>query len=130
MSRIKRGVVASKRRKTILKLAKGYKWRRKSNFRAAKEAVIKAGKYAYRDRRAKKRTFRRLWILRLNNGLRELGYRYSDFIKMMRKQKIELDRKVLSQLAVENNTIFVKVAEKIMAEREENGNLADRKSVV
>lgn len=121
MSRIKRGVVASKRRKTILKLAKGYKWRRKSNFRAAKEAVIKAGKYAYRDRRAKKRTFRRLWILRLNNGLRELGYRYSDFIKMMRKQKIELDRKVLSQLAVENNTIFVKVAEKIMAEREENG---------
>lgn len=121
MSRIKRGVVASKRRKTILKLAKGYKWRRKSNFRAAKEAVIKAGKYAYRDRRAKKRTFRRLWILRLNNGLRELGYRYSDFIKMMRKQKIELDRKVLSQLAVENNAIFVKVAEKIMAEREENG---------
>lgn len=121
MSRIKRGVVASKRRKTILKLAKGYKWRRKSNFRAAKEAVIKAGKYAYQDRRAKKRTFRRLWILRLNNGLRELGYRYSDFIKMMRKQKIELDRKVLSQLAVENNTIFVKVAEKIMAEREENG---------
>lgn len=121
MSRIKRGVVASKRRKTILKLAKGYKWRRKSNFRAAKEAVIKAGKYAYRDRRAKKRTFRRLWILRLNNGLRELGYRYSDFIKMMRKQKIELDRKVLSQLAVENNIIFVKVAEKIMAEREENG---------
>lgn len=121
MSRIKRGVVASKRRKTILKLAKGYKWRRKSNFRAAKEAVIKAGKYAYRDRRTKKRTFRRLWILRLNNGLRELGYRYSDFIKMMRKQKIELDRKVLSQLAVENNTIFVKVAEKIMAEREENG---------
>lgn len=89
MSRIKRGVVASKRRKTILKLAKGYKWRRKSNFRAAKEAVIKAGKYAYRDRRAKKRTFRRLWILRLNNGLRELGYRYSDFIKMMRKQKID-----------------------------------------
>ncbi|HHX58934.1 MAG TPA: 50S ribosomal protein L20 [Candidatus Moranbacteria bacterium] len=116
MSRVKRGAAASKRRKTILKLAKGYKWRRKSNFRAAKEAVIKAGKYAYRDRRTKKRTFRRLWILRLNNGLKELGYRYSDFIKALRDQKIDLDRKVLSQLAVENNAVFVKLVEKVMGD--------------
>ncbi len=118
MSRVKRGVIHSKRRRNLLKLAKGYKWRRKSNFRAAKEAVIKAGKYAYRDRRNKKRTFRRLWILRLNNGLKELGYCYSDFIKALHDQKIELDRKVLSQLAVEDNAVFAKVVESVMGKKE------------
>ena len=73
MSRVKRGVAASKRRKNVLKDAKGYMWHRKSAFRAAKEALLKAGKYAYRDRRVKKRTFRRLWILRLNAALRTHG---------------------------------------------------------
>ncbi len=106
MTRIKRGVTASKRRKKVLKQAKGYKWRRKSNYKAAKEAVIKARKYAYRDRRNKKRTFRRLWILRLNNALREHGLKYSTFIKTLKDKKVELDRKVLSEMAVENPKIF------------------------
>ena len=104
--------MASKRRKNVLKQAKGYKWRRKNTFRAAKQAVIKAGKYAYRDRRTKKRTFRRLWILRLNNALRQYGLKYSTFIKTMKDKKIELDRKVLSQMAVENPGIFEKFIEK------------------
>ncbi len=113
MSRIKRSVNALKKRRTILKLTKGFKWRRKSNYRAAKEAVIKAGKYAYRDRRAKKGIFRRLWILRLNNALREHGEKYSAFIKKLKEKKIELDRKILSQLAVENPEIFTKFLEAV-----------------
>lgn len=113
MPRIKRGTTASKRRKKVIKTAKGYRWRRKSNYRAAKEAVIKAGKYAYRDRRAKKRTFRRLWILRLNNAVREHGLKYSDFIKLLKDKKIELDRKVMSEMAVENPKEFAKFIEKV-----------------
>jgi len=113
MSRIKRGTTASKRRKKVIKMAKGYKWRRKSNYRAAKEAVIKAGKYAYRDRKVKKRTFRRLWILRLNNAVRQYGVKYSQFIKLLKDKKIILDRKVLSQLAVENADIFEKLVKSI-----------------
>lgn len=106
MARIKRGVTALKRRKKVIKQAKGYKWRRKSNFRAAKEAVIKAGKYAFRDRKAKKRVFRKLWITRLNIALRQEGLKYSTFMKTLSDKKIELDRKVLSQMAVENPEIF------------------------
>lgn len=113
MSRIKRGTTASKRRKKVIKAAKGYRWRRKSNYRAAKEAVIKAGKYAYRDRRTKKRTFRRLWILRLNNAVREHGLKYSDFIKLLKDKKIELDRKVMSEMAIENPKEFAKFIEKV-----------------
>ncbi len=113
MSRIKRGTTASKRRKKVIKMAKGYKWRRKSNYRAAKEAVVKAGKYAYRDRKVKKRTFRRLWILRLNNAVRQYGIKYSQFIKLLKDKKIILDRKVLSQLAVENADIFEKLVKSI-----------------
>ena len=89
-------------------MAKGFRWRRKSHFRAAKEALLKAGKYAYRDRRAKKREFRNLFIKRLNNALREHGLKYSVFIKTMADKKIILDRKVLSQLAVENPEVFAK----------------------
>ena len=111
MSRIKRGTTASKRRKKVIKAAKGFKWRRKSNYRAAKEALIKAGKYAYRDRRNKKRVMRRLWILRLNNAVREYGLKYSTFIKTLKDQKIDLDRKVLSQMAVENPNTFKKFVE-------------------
>ena len=96
-----------------LKDAKGYMWRRKSHFRAAKEAVTKAGKYAYRDRRTKKRTFRRLWIIRLNAAVRNLGLTYSQLIKIMKDKKIETDRKVLSQLAVEDPKVFEKFIEKI-----------------
>lgn len=113
MPRIKRGVTASKRRGKVLKAAKGFNWRRKSTFKAAKQAVMKAGKYAYRDRKNKKRTFRRLWILRLNNALRPLGLKYSVFIKIMSEKKIELDRKVLSQMAVENPETFKKFIEKV-----------------
>jgi len=113
MARVKRGIMASKRRKNVLKMAKGFKWRRKSTFRAAKEALLKAGKYAYRDRRNKKRTNRRLWILKINNALRELGLTYSKFIKTMSDKKIEIDRKVLSQMAQENPTIFAKFIEKV-----------------
>lgn len=113
MTRVKRGVTASKRRKNLLKDAKGYRWRRKSNYAAAKQAVTKAGSYAYRDRRTKKRTARRLWITRLNIALRELGIKYSQFIKMQSDKKNELDRKVLSQLAVENPKVFEKLIEEL-----------------
>jgi large subunit ribosomal protein L20 len=108
MPRIKRGTTASKRRNKVIKAAKGFKWRRKTNYRAAKEALIKAGKYAYRDRRNKKRVMRRLWILRLNNAVRAYDITYSRFMNMLKQQKIELDRKVLSEMAVENPTIFEK----------------------
>jgi large subunit ribosomal protein L20 len=113
MTRIKRGVAASKRRNKVLKSAKGFKWRRKSHYRAAKEALLKAGKYAYRDRRAKKRTMRRLWIIRLNNAVRLWGLKYSRLIKLQKDKKNELDRKVLSQMAVENPKVFEKFVEEI-----------------
>ncbi len=106
MARVKRGVAANKRRKNLLKLTKGFKWRRKSHYRAAKEAVLKAGKYKYRDRRTKKRTMRNLWVLRLNNALRLHDEKYSTFINKMKKKNIELDRKVLSELAMENPKTF------------------------
>jgi large subunit ribosomal protein L20 len=109
MTRVKRGVAASKRRKNVLKDAKGYRWHRKTHFRAAKDAVIKAGKYAHRDRRAKKRVMRSLWIVRLNNALRLNGLRYSPFIKSMLDKKVIIDRKVFSQLAMENPEIFSKL---------------------
>jgi len=113
MTRVKRGVASSKRRKNLLKDAKGYMWNRKNLYREAKQAVIKAGTYAYRDRRAKKRTFRALWIIRLNIAVRELGLTYSQLIKKMVDKKVGMDRKVLSQIAVENPKIFTKVIETI-----------------
>ncbi len=106
MTRVKRGVMTKKRHKNVLKAAKGFRWGRKNLFTKAKEAVIKAGKYARRDRRAKKRTFRGLWITRLNTALRLNGMRYSDFIALENKKSIALDRKVLSQLAMENPETF------------------------
>lgn len=113
MTRIKRGVSASKRRKNVLKDAKGYRWKRSSQYRAAKQALIKAGSYALRDRRAKKRVMRKLWITRLNIALRELGLKYSQFVKMMTDKRVELDRKVLSQLAVEEPKVFTKFIESV-----------------
>ena len=113
MTRVKRGMAASKRRKNLLEDAKGFKWRRSTNYRAAKEAVIKAGSYAFRDRRAKKRVMRKLWITRLNIALRELGFKYSQFIKVMADKNIELDRKVLSQMAVTEPKIFAKLIESV-----------------
>ena len=113
MTRVKRGVAASKRRKNLIKDAKGYRWKRKSHFAAAKQAVIKAGAYALRDRRAKKRSARALWIIRLNIAVRELGTNYSQFIKKLNDKKIAVDRKILSQLAVENPKIFKQIVEQV-----------------
>ena len=113
MTRVKRGVAASKRRKNLLEDAKGYRWKRKSHYKAAKQAVIKAGRYAIRDRRAKKRTMRALWITRLNIALREHGLKYSTFIKTMTDKKVEVDRKVLSQMAMEDPTVFTKFLEAV-----------------
>ena len=113
MARVKRGMAALKRRKNVLEMAKGFRWRRSKNFVAAKEAVMKAGKYAYRDRRTKKRTNRSLWIVRLNNAVRLLGLTYSKFIATLKDKNIEIDRKVLSQMAVENPTVFEKLVENV-----------------
>ena len=113
MTRVKRGVSASKRRKNLLEDAKGFMWKRKSHYRAAKQAVIKAGSYAYRDRRTKKRTMRALWITRLNIAVRELGLKYSQLVQIMKTKKIAADRKVLSQMAVEDSKVFVKFIESI-----------------
>mgnify|MGYP003453704321 CR=1 FL=1 len=113
MTRVKRGVMTKKRHKNILEAAKGFRWGRKNLFTKAKEAVIKAGKYAHRDRRAKKRSFRGLWITRLNTALRLHGIKYSAFIALESKKNIALDRKVLSQMAVENPTVFTKFIESV-----------------
>ena len=113
MSRVKRGTTASKRRKRVLKAAKGFMWHRKTHYRAAKEALLKAGKYAYRDRRNKKRTFRRLWIVRLNAALRLQGEKYSAFIKKMLDKKVEIDRKVLSEMAASQPELFQKFVESV-----------------
>lgn len=113
MTRVKRGVMTKKRHKNILKKAKGYRWGRKKLFTKAKEAVIKAGKYARRDRRAKKRSFRALWIVRLNNALRLNGMTYAKFIALAKTKNITLDRKVLSEMAAEHPAIFAKFVESV-----------------
>ncbi|MFZ2300095.1 MAG: 50S ribosomal protein L20 [Candidatus Moraniibacteriota bacterium] len=113
MARIKRGMMTKKRHKNVLKAAKGYRWGRKKLFRKAKEAVIKAGTYARRDRRAKKRSFRSLWITRLNIALRLHGVMYREFIALAKTKSIVLDRKVLSELAVENPDVFKTFMEKV-----------------
>ncbi len=113
MTRVKRGTAHVKRRNNLLEDAKGYRWNRKNLFREAKQAVIKAGKYAYRDRKAKKRTMRGLWIIRLNNAARDLGIKYSQLIKNMKDKNITIDRKVLSQMAMEDSQVFAKFIEKV-----------------
>jgi len=113
MTRIKRGVQKRKRKKKIIKQAKGYKWGRKSRYRAAKEALMHAWSYAYRDRRTKKRDFRRLWQIRINAGCRQLGISYSRFINALSKNEIELNRKILAQLAKDYPDIFEEIIEKV-----------------
>ena len=115
MSRIKRGVAARARHKKVLGKAKGYYGRRKSSFRIANQAVEKAGQYAYRDRRARKRNFRALWIQRINAASRELGLTYSRFIAGLAKAGIEVDRKVLADLAVKEPEAFKALADKAKA---------------
>ncbi len=111
MPRVKRGVIARARHKKILKAAKGYRGRRKNVYRIAKQAVMKAGQYAYRDRRQKKRQFRTLWIARINAGAREFGLTYSRFMNGLKKAAIEVDRKVLADLAVFDKAAFSQFVE-------------------
>ena len=115
MARVKRGVIARRRHKKVLKQAKGYYGARSRIFRVAKQAVTKAGQYAYRDRRQRKRQFRALWIARINAGARTNGLSYSRFIAGMKKATIEIDRKVLADLAVHDKAVFAQLVEKAKA---------------
>lgn len=111
MPRVKRGVQAGARHKKVLKQAKGYYGARSRVFRVAKQAVIKAGQYAYRDRRQRKRQFRALWIVRINAAAREFGLSYSQLIHALQKASIGIDRKVLAELAVLNKPAFAAIVE-------------------
>ena len=115
MPRVKRGVTARARHKKVLAKAKWFRGRRGNVYRVAKEAVMKAGQYAYRDRRNRKRVIRALWITRINAAVRELGMSYSAFMAGMKKAKIEIDRKVLADLAVLDKPAFAKIAGQIKA---------------
>jgi large subunit ribosomal protein L20 len=115
MPRVKRGVTAHARHKKVLKQAKGYYGARSRVYRVAKQAVTKAGQYAYRDRRQKKRQFRALWIVRINAAARENGLSYSRMIDGLKKAEIEVDRKVLADLAVHDKPAFAAFAEKARA---------------
>ena len=115
MPRVKRGVVRHKRHKRILAQAKGYRGARSRSFRVAKQAVIKAGQYAYRDRRQKKRQFRALWITRINAAARRHGLSYSQFIHGLEVANLSLDRKILADLAVHEQEVFADLAGKAKA---------------
>jgi large subunit ribosomal protein L20 len=115
MPRVKRGVTARARHKKVIKQAKGFRGRRGNVFRVAKQAVMKAGQYAYRDRRTKKRQFRALWIARINAAVRELGMTYSAFMSGLKKAQIEIDRKVLADLAVQDKPAFAQIASQVKA---------------
>lgn len=112
MSRVKRGVTAHARHKKVIKAAKGYYGRRKNTIRVAKQAVEKAGQYAYRDRKAKKRNFRSLWIQRINAATRQHGMTYGTFINGLNKAGVEVDRKVLSDLAINQPDAFKALVDK------------------
>ena len=115
MPRVKRGVTAKARHKKVLAKAKGYRGRRGNVYRIAKEAVMKAGQYAYRDRRNKKRDFRVLWIARINAAVREAGMTYSRFMAGLKKGAIDIDRKVLADLAVSDKPAFGRIVEQAKA---------------
>ncbi len=115
MARVKRGVIARRRHNKVLKQAKGYYGARRKVFRVAKQAVTKAGQYAYRDRRQRKRQFRRLWIARINAASRLNGMTYSRFISGLNKAGIEVDRKVLADIAVNDSAAFSAIVEKAKA---------------
>ena len=115
MPRVKRGVTARARHKKVLALAKGFRGRRGNVFRIAKEAVMKAGQYAYRDRRTKKRVFRQLWIARINAASRQCGLTYSQFANGLKKTGIEIDRKVLSDIAIHDMAAFAGIVEQVKA---------------
>ena len=112
MARVKRGVQARRRHKKVLARAKGYYGARSRVYRVAVQAVMKAGQYAYRDRRAKKRTFRQLWIARINAASRQNGLSYSRFINGLKKTSVEIDRKILADIAVYDQVAFAALVEK------------------
>ncbi len=112
MPRVKRGVTAHQRHRKVIKLAKGYWGRRHSLYKTANEAVMHAGQYAYRDRRQRKRDFRRLWITRISAACQQQGLRYSQFIAGLRKAGVELDRKVLADIAVREPDAFADIVSK------------------
>ncbi len=116
MSRVKRGVTAHARHRKVLAQAKGYRGRRKNVYRVAKQAVMKAGQYQYRDRRQRKRQFRSLWIARINAAARELGMKYSTLMNGLKKANIEVDRKVLADLAVFDQPAFAALASQAKAQ--------------
>jgi large subunit ribosomal protein L20 len=113
MPRVKRGTSHVKRRRTLLKKVKGYKWGRKKLIRLAKTAVNKAGQHAFADRKKKKGDFRKLWNIKINAGVREEGLSYSAFIKKLKDNKVELDRKILADLAENNSKVFKEVVNKV-----------------
>ena len=115
MPRVKRGVTARARHNKVIALDTGYRGRRKNVYRIAKQAVMKAGQYAYRDRRQRKRQFRQLWIARINAGARQNGLSYSKFVNGLKRAAIELDRKVLADLAVFDKAAFAQLVEKAKA---------------
>jgi large subunit ribosomal protein L20 len=115
MPRVKRGVTARARHKKVIALAKGYRGRRRNVFRVAKQAVMRAGQYAYRDRRNKKRVFRALWIARINAAVRSQGMNYSRFIAGLNKAQISLDRKMLADLAMNDKPAFAAVVAQVKA---------------
>lgn len=113
MPRVKRGTTANKRRKKVLKQTKGYKWGRKNKYKQAKEALMHAWSYAYRDRRTKKRDRRKLWQIQISEACKKNDISYSKFINLLKKNKIELDRKILAQLVEKKPEIFKKIIEEI-----------------
>lgn len=113
MVRVKRGKIAHKRRKRLLKYVKGFRWGRKAKYRLAKPALFHAWVHAYRDRKRKKREFRKLWQSQISAACQNLGISYSKFIHGLKKKKIELDRKILANLAKNHQKIFEKIVEKI-----------------
>ena len=115
MPRVKRGVTARASHKKILDAAKGYRGRRKNVFRVANEAVMKAGQYAYRDRRQRKRQFRALWIARINAAARQHGLTYSVFMNGLSRAEIGVDRKVLSDIAIFDTDAFAKIVDQVKA---------------
>ena len=113
MSRVKRGVIHLKKRRTIRKATKGYKWSRKSTIRQGRTAMLKAGQHAMQGRRKKKGNFRTLWQVRINAAVRAHGLSYSKFIDLLTKKKIEIDRKMLAELALNNPKVFEKIIEAV-----------------
>ena len=113
MTRVKRGTTTKKRHKKIIAMAKGFRGGRKNIFKLAKNAIAKAGLHAYVDRRKKKRTFRVLWILRLNAAVRKRGMNYSTFLAGLRKKHVILNRKTMSEIAIHNPEVFDKIVESV-----------------